>query len=273
MALIINGQYVGDEILHNELIRLSANARIAVSSALASPALLQKAEQNVIEQVLLWQMAIDANLRVTEQEVLAERHRRWGNANNTICGQGIAASIKADLLVQKMREHLTRHVPRPTRVEQERAYHNSGEKYVVPERVLAAHVIRNCENEQEEAAALEALRQAEEELAAGHSFASVAKRYSDCDGDGQIGWVARGEMVQEFEDVVFTLKKGERSPIFRTLFGLHIAITVDHQMPRRSSFEEVRREVTRDLFEERKRTAIRQIVANVAQRSQIQYAN
>ena len=70
------------------------------------------------------------------------------------------------------------------------------------------------------AAAIEA---AQSELV-GANFAEVADRHSDCAGNGgNLGLVPRGEMVQEFEDVIFALKPGETSAIFRSPFGFHIA--------------------------------------------------
>lgn len=270
MALIVNGQFIGDDILQTELMHLCGGNLASASTGPKLDALLQVAEQNVVERVLLWQMACESNLQVTSEEISAERRKRWGSSTNSICGQGVTSSLHTDLLIEKMRRSLTRHVPRPTRAEQEQAYQASGDKYFLPEQVLAAHIIRNCECQREEAAAFEVLRKAEEELNAGRAFAKVARLYSDCEGDGQIGWIARGEMVQEFEDVVFALNKGERSPIFQTIFGFHIAMTINRKAAHQRSFEEVRPEISLALFDERKQSAVRQAVAGVARRSQIQ---
>ncbi len=38
-----------------------------------------------------------------------------------------------------------------------------------------------------------------------------------------MGEFARGVMVEEFDRIVFAMRAGERSPIFRTPFGFHIA--------------------------------------------------
>jgi parvulin-like peptidyl-prolyl isomerase len=64
----------------------------------------------------------------------------------------------------------------------------------------------------------------------GEKFERLAQMYSE-DGSaergGDLGFFARGTMVKEFEDVVFSLKKGEISPVFRTQFGLHLVKVVD----------------------------------------------
>lgn len=40
---------------------------------------------------------------------------------------------------------------------------------------------------------------------------------------GSLGEIQRGQMVPEFEEVIFTLREGEVSQVFETEFGLHIA--------------------------------------------------
>jgi hypothetical protein len=58
----------------------------------------------------------------------------------------------------------------------------------------------------------------------GGSFAEVAERWSDCKGSGgDLGSFPGGRMVKEFEDVLRDLNLGDRSGIFVTPFGFHIA--------------------------------------------------
>ena len=70
----------------------------------------------------------------------------------------------------------------------------------------------------------------EQELRNGAAFAEVADRYSDCPGSGgDIGWFPRGEMVPEFDEVVFALAPGENSEVFRTRFGFHIVRVLERK--------------------------------------------
>lgn len=56
-------------------------------------------------------------------------------------------------------------------------------------------------------------------------FATVAAEHSDDPGSarngGELGWVSRGEMVPEFEDMMLNTPQGELSPVFETQFGWH----------------------------------------------------
>lgn len=65
----------------------------------------------------------------------------------------------------------------------------------------------------------------------GADFADMAKQYGE-DGTaangGDLGWFAKGDMVQEFEDAVFALKKGEiGQELVQTEYGFHIIKLID----------------------------------------------
>lgn len=59
----------------------------------------------------------------------------------------------------------------------------------------------------------------------GQDFAELARTWSE-DGSaergGDLGWVSRGDMVPEFEQVAFSTPVGEVSDVFSTAFGYHI---------------------------------------------------
>lgn len=67
----------------------------------------------------------------------------------------------------------------------------------------------------------------------GEKFERLAKMYSQdasSQRGGDLGCFARGMMVKEFEDVAFSLKKGELSKVFKTQFGFHL-VQVTNKIP------------------------------------------
>ncbi len=60
---------------------------------------------------------------------------------------------------------------------------------------------------------------------AGESFSDLAAQYSDDPGSAKKGGMLpplkRGQMVPEFEEVVYSLKPGEISDVFETKYGFH----------------------------------------------------
>jgi peptidyl-prolyl cis-trans isomerase C len=181
-------------------------------------------------------------------------------------------AIVEDLLVQRMSAVLTRHVQRSGRAEAEEVYRQRRREYFLPEAVYAAHSVRNVGSAGEEAEAREMLERAEAELVAGRAFSRVADRYSDCkEVGGSIGWVARGEMVAEFEEVVFALGVGRRSGIFRTVFGLHLATVLKRRTEGYRPFEEVRGAIAAQLLAERRKQVLAQAVTAMERASVIQF--
>lgn len=66
----------------------------------------------------------------------------------------------------------------------------------------------------------------------GKSFEDVAKNVSLCPSrrqGGNLGWFGKGQMVKEFEQAAFSLKKGETSKPVKTQFGWHIIRVNDIQ--------------------------------------------
>ncbi len=74
--------------------------------------------------------------------------------------------------------------------------------------------------------AYEKIQKIREMLNQGANFAELAREYSEDPGSaargGDLGFVSRGDLVKEFEEVAFSLKEGEISDIVQTQFGFHI---------------------------------------------------
>lgn len=278
MALRVNGELIADEMLHREYLHVRENAGWNGSEEPAEvihEQWIYVAEQNLIRRTLLLQIADERQVRITPAEIEAERRRRWGGTTNSICGAGIRQSIEADLLVERVRRELTKYVPRPGRKDVERYYQEHPQEFYQPERILAAHIFRELAVEDRDgSAAQEALIKAGEELTAGKPFAQVADRYSDCRGvGGAIGWIVGGQMVAEFDEVVFALNKNQWSPIFRTVFGLHIACVRDRKPAGVTPLDEVKGDLARSLYEARCQQALHQILNEAIRQSHIVQEN
>lgn len=70
------------------------------------------------------------------------------------------------------------------------------------------------------------------QIQGGADFATLAQEYSEDSGSasngGDLGWFVKGAMVQEFEDAVFSLQKGELdNQLVQTQYGYHIIKKID----------------------------------------------
>jgi peptidyl-prolyl cis-trans isomerase D len=82
-------------------------------------------------------------------------------------------------------------------------------------------------------------------------FADLAKKNSQDPGSsakgGDLDFFARGAMVKPFEDVAFSMKKGEISDVVETEFGYHLIYVTDIKSSAKSSFQEAKASLEQDL--------------------------
>ena len=89
-------------------------------------------------------------------------------------------------------------------------------------KVRAAHILVKTEEEAKQI--LEILAQGNKD------FEQIAKERSNCPSGrkgGDLGYFGRGQMVREFENAAFNLKKGEVSQPVKTQFGWHVIKMTD----------------------------------------------
>ena len=128
--------------------------------------------------------------------------------------------------------------------------------------VIDGHsVVKNVNDEADDAAALETIKAAEAELNSGTPFADVANKHSDCSGQGgSLGWFPLGEMVEEFEEVVSLMEPGQVSDVFRSGFGWHIATLHEKKPEGVRPLEEVKEQIVAALSRGAQEKALEEFV-------------
>jgi peptidyl-prolyl cis-trans isomerase C len=110
-----------------------------------------------------------------------------------------------------------------------------------------------------------------EKIAHGSDFAALAKQYSmdpgSKDQGGELGFFGRGQMVPQFEEAAFKLKRGEVSEPFQTQFGWHL-VRVDERRRRPApAFEKVKERVLAAMIHQK----AQQIAADLRSKAEIEY--
>jgi len=78
-------------------------------------------------------------------------------------------------------------------------------------------------------------------------------------------------MVQEFEDVVFSLNVGQVSDVFETPYGYHIVKLYERRAARTAPFEQVRHRIAQDLLERRRQEALDAFVDSLKAKAVIEH--
>jgi peptidyl-prolyl cis-trans isomerase C len=114
-------------------------------------------------------------------------------------------------------------------------------------------------------------REVYEKLAHGSDFAQLAREYSKDPGSkdqgGDLGFFGRGQMVPQFEEAAFRLKKGEVSEPFQSQFGWHIVRLDDRRQRSAPAFEAVKERVVASMIHKK----AQQVAADLRGKAQIEY--
>lgn len=225
-------------------------------------------EQRMALLALKMLRVIDGNARVSEGEAREALHRRLEEvriAFVVLDAQERPADLEVD--ENQIRGFLETREP-----EARTLYSEHPERYDVPERVRARHILLQLESDAPEERVAEVRAKAEEllgQLREGADFAALAREASEDPGSrelgGDLGFFERGKMVKPFEDAAFALEPGAPSDIVRSDFGLHIIRVEEHQRAQRTPFEAVREELAREILEgEAARAAARTLAERIA---------
>jgi parvulin-like peptidyl-prolyl isomerase len=177
-----------------------------------------------------------------------------------------------NLRIERLLARASAHVERPNRKEIDTFYKLNRSRFVMPETIRAAHIVKNVTETFSREEALKQINEAKEALDNGAEFSNVAEQFSDCpSGGGDLGWFARGAMVEEFDDAVFSLGEGETSGVFETRFGFHIARLIGRRPAGIQPLSRLREAISSELFERRKRRALDQYFDALLSESRVEW--
>jgi len=283
MALIVNGERIEDSAIKQEVERLRPDYEQVFkdqSKEEREAQLLDWSRENVLERVLIDQEARKNAPEISEQEVesaFAELKGRYEDIQqlyrdfHTTDEREVKEQIKLLMRVERRLEEVCKNLPEPSEAEIRQYYEENQEQFTYGEQARVAHIVRYVNWQSGEEVAYEAIKQAKEELDRGVPFEVVVDKYTDCaDSGGDLGIVMRGQMVEEFEDVVFSLAAGQVSDIFRTRFGYHIAKVYDRKPPTVAKLEEVRAEILKALRERMQEQAINDFIDGLKSKARIE---
>jgi parvulin-like peptidyl-prolyl isomerase len=283
MSLKVNGTVISNQIIADEMERMRPEYERTFTDLTESQRETQLcawATENVIERVLLHQQARLEDMEIPDEQIDAtvkQLHAAYEDKESLYAALDCQddsqvrdyalTSIKAERMLEGVRE--TARKPDAAGIEQ--FFSARRDQYQVPERVHAAHIVINTDWQTDENVARERIEQAQAELQKGTPFHLVAEKFSDCpERGGDLGFFVKGQMVEEFEDVVFNLGTGQVSDIFRSRYGLHIATVYQREPAAESPLEEVRERVEEDLTEQLRNDAVYAFIDSLKAKADIQ---
>ena len=142
----------------------------------------------------------------------------------------------------------------PSEQEIEELYEDTRGRYRTAESRRASHILINVAasaSDEEKQEKLELAHDVLERADSGEDFAALAEQYSDDPGSsrngGDLGIVARGQMVKPFEDAVYSMMQGDIQGPVESRFGFHIIKLTELREGEQQSLEEVRAVVSNEV--------------------------
>ena len=253
----------GKEIKKTELIDGAqlVQMRMAQAGQRVNPTadLYRKVLDQLIDINLLQQDARAQGVTVSENEVqqtLEGRKRNFPNeeaykkalAQAGVTEKDLHDRTRDQIMLQKYVE--TKLAPKAVVPDQavRDFYDKHKDDMKVPERLHLRHILIAVDPKASPADREKARQKAEDilkRLKAGEDFGKLAEQYSDDPGSktrgGDLGPVAKGQTVPQFDAAAFALKKpNELSPVVESNYGFHIIQLVERQEPSTVPFEQVK---------------------------------
>lgn len=285
MALIINGEHIDDEIIEAEFRDIKGwhERTLQVACCERDPEFRASAKENISSRVLLGQEArrafpdvSDADVDLRLEKLIAEAggeqefYFKIGMpvADKSAIRENLASGVRLDKLLQQT------YAPEPTPSEADiRAAYEAQKDtlYLTEEEVHAAHITKNLQGATNRKDVYQAMRQIRRQLLDGADFMQLAQEHRlDEQQQIDLGWFKRGEFMEEFETIAFSLEKGEISPVFTTQLGFHICTLLGRKEPQPKPFDEVRDQVANRIIEEHRDAKFHLLVTQLRDAAKIE---
>jgi foldase protein PrsA len=154
-------------------------------------------------------------------------------------------SVKENIKTYLLTEKLLKDRVKITDDQIKEYFEANKDTFAQKEQVEASHILVDDEKTAQEV---------KKKLDDGGDFAELAKEYStdtsNADSGGELGYFGKGEMVTEFDDKAFSMKKGEISEPVKTEFGYHIIKVTGKKEAKEAVLADHKEEIKDILFDQ-----------------------
>lgn len=201
--------------------------------------------------------------QILDEKFLAREAEKRGIAEQTEVKELIEQARKKIIIAKLVETEIDKKIDL-SNDEAEKFYEAHKEEFMTPMLLRASHILVNGE---QEANAIKAQLNAGadfEELARTKSLDSTAIR------GGDLGFFQKGQLIPEFEEVAFGMKKGEISPVFKTQFGYHIIKLTDRAEPSQRDLRSVKGSLEKQIVNDKRSKAYREFVTKLKGNAKIE---
>ena len=285
MPLVVNNQAIDDAIIDQEFSAIKAHYESmgSMSCCERDEEFRGYARDNIIFRALLTQEAQRAISEPNAKEVdeaFSKLKKDNGGDDQFYASMSLTPDqdeiIRNDLAmnmqVETLRENIFAEIKHPTEEELIKYYSNNKDQFRDEDEVRASHIFKSVREVEKREEIFNELCGIREKIINGLDFFEIAKSYSDKpEEEIDLGYYKRGELMDEFEIITFSMKLGEVSPVFNTAHGFHLAKVTDRKAGLTKPYEDVKSVIKEELILSAQDKKLREYVEELKSYANIKY--
>jgi len=277
MPTLVNGEPILEEWIEQESAQIKAwhEQHSQVSCCERDEEFRSQAKENVIGRLLLHQAAEKDAWQPSEQDInqaVDKLHAEHGGEEAFRAATGMVEGqetlLREQVLLNLKMDHLlTEHyqsIQEPSQETLQGFHQDQAAAYTTPGRVRALHIFKSMRQATDRESLFRECCEMRRRLLGGEDFMTLARTFSDKPpAEIDLGFFKRGELMDEFEFVAFSMQKGEISPVFSSYHGFHLAKVVEVEPESLQPFDSVIDQVTEDWWQQARERALGTFVAKL----------
>ncbi|MDD5173928.1 MAG: peptidylprolyl isomerase [Candidatus Omnitrophica bacterium] len=256
-----------------ELIRMLEDAREKILKQLIEDRLIFSEAKKL--NITIDEKEIDAKVDEVRNKVGSERDLENMLHEQNLTLNELRARYKEKIMIRKLVDQKVGAKIIITPLEVKDYYNDNKESFMQPEEIKLRTILIKPRKEQGgEAGSLQLMRDLVKRLKEGCDFEELAKEYSDAPDaseGGLMGYVRKGELLPQIEDIVFNLKEGEVTGIIKSPLGYHVFRVDEKRIRRIRELSEVRQDVEEFLYREKANQKLRGWIDSLAKSAYIEF--
>jgi len=153
-------------------------------------------------------------------------------------------------------------------------YEANPEEFRTPEHARVRTILIRVTPERDENEAIKLSNRLLQRIQEGGDFSMLAEEYSDAStasSGGEMGWVKKGELIRELNEVIFSLKPGDVSHVIQTPVGFHIFEVEEKRSSKARDFSEVKEMIEQKIYSQKIEKGIQGFIEELKENAYISF--
>lgn len=257
MPITVNGETIQPDWIYEEFSQIKSyyERTTHASCCERDPEFMDMARENVVRRMLLVQEADRVIPHLSENEIalaIRQLKKEMGGDAGFYGHYGIMPSqeslihptIDQSIRVDKLVRQICGPQEDPPQEAIQQYYLDHIAEWTTEESIRCLHIYKTFKSDRNREELYRECVDLRKKVLNGGDFAELAASFTDKPvGEIDLGWFKRGDIMEEFEIIAFSMEVGEVSPVFSTHHGFHLAYLAERIPSCAKPLDEVRDQV------------------------------